>query len=67
LLQQCATHVVAPAQQLIPFPEKITFEQAAALMTQGSMAHILSHAVYALKPTDRCLIHSIAGGVGLRS
>jgi NADPH2:quinone reductase len=60
-----ATHVLAPAQQVFPIPETITFEQAVALIMQGTMAHVLSRSVYPLKPTDTCLIQSVSGGVGL--
>lgn len=60
-----ATHVLVPAQDVFPLPDAVTFEQAAAVLVQGSMAHLLSHAVTSLSPTDRCLIHTIAGGVGL--
>jgi NADPH2:quinone reductase len=60
-----ATHVLASVQQVFPIPETITFEQAVALIMQGSMAHILSRSVYPLKSTDTCLIQSVAGGVGL--
>ncbi len=60
-----ATHILAPMQQVLPIPRTITFEQAVALITQGSMAHVLSRSVYPLKPTDTCLIQGVAGGVGL--
>lgn len=60
-----ATRVLAPVQQVFPIPDTITFEQAVALIMQGSMAHVLARAVYPLKPTDTCLIQSVAGGVGL--
>ncbi len=60
-----ATHVLAPVQQVFPIPETITFEQAVALIMQGTMAHVLSRSVYPLKPTDTCLIQSVSGGVGL--
>jgi NADPH:quinone reductase len=60
-----ATHVLTPVQQVFPIPDTITFEQAVALIMQGSMAHVLSRSVYPLKPTDTCLIQSVAGGVGL--
>jgi NADPH:quinone reductase len=60
-----ATHVLAPVQQVFPIPASITFEQAVALIMQGSMAHILARSVYPLKPDDTCLIQSVSGGVGL--
>ncbi len=60
-----ATHLLAPVGELVPLPDSISFEQAAAVITQGMTAHMLSHSVYPLKPGDSCLIQTIAGGVGL--
>src|SRR5579884_1599800 len=60
-----ATHLLAPVEELVPLPDTVSFEQAAAVITQGMTAHILTHSVYALKPGDSCLIQTIAGGVGL--
>lgn len=59
-----ATHVVAPVERLVPVPEGLTFEQAAAAMLQGMTAHYLSHSCYPLKAGDTCLVHAAAGGVG---
>src|SRR5262249_39078577 len=59
-----ATHVVAPADKLMPVPDGVRLEDAAALMLQGMTAHYLSHATYPLKPGEACLAHAAAGGVG---
>lgn len=59
-----ATHVVAPVDKLVPVPEGVRLEDAAALMLQGMTAHYLSHSTYPLKPGDACLVHAAAGGVG---
>jgi NADPH2:quinone reductase len=59
-----ATHVVAPADKLVPVPDGVRLEDAAALMLQGMTAHYLSHATYPLKPGEACLVHAAAGGVG---
>jgi NADPH2:quinone reductase len=56
---------VAPISNLVIIPEGITFQQAAAAMTQGMTAHYLSHSVYAIQPGDEVLIHAGAGGTGL--
>jgi NADPH2:quinone reductase len=60
-----ATHVVAPADKLVPVPEAVSSRDAAAAMLQGMTAHYLAHATFALKPGDTCLVHAAAGGVGL--
>ena len=53
------------ADQLIPVPESVSPEQAAALMLQGLTAHYLAVDTYPLEPGSACLIHAGAGGVGL--
>lgn len=59
-----AEYAVVPAWRLVPVPDAVSFEQAAALMLQGSTAHYLSHSAYPLQPGDVCLVHAGAGGVG---
>jgi NADPH2:quinone reductase len=54
-----------PAQLLIPLPDEISFEDAAAVMLQGMTAHYLSRSTWPLKPGQTCLIHAAAGGAGL--
>lgn len=60
-----ATHVIVPAEKLVPVPEGVGTRDAAALMLQGMTAHYLSHATFALGAGDTCLVHAAAGGVGL--
>lgn len=60
-----AEYVLVPAARLVALPEKISFESAAAAMLQGMTAHYLTHATYALKSGETCLVHAAAGGVGL--
>jgi len=60
-----AEFAVVPAARLVPVPEGVTFEQAAAAMLQGMTAHYLAHATYAIKPGDAVLVHAGAGGTGL--
>lgn len=59
-----AEYAVVPAWRLVAVPDAVSFEQAAALMLQGSTAHYLSHSAYPLQPGDACLVHAGAGGVG---
>ena len=60
-----ATHALAPAAWLIPVPDGISVEQAAAGMNQGFLAYVFTHFAYPVKPGDWCLIQAAAGGLGL--
>ena len=60
-----AEYALAPAADLLPLPEHISFEQAAAAMTQGLTAHYLAYSTYAIQSGDTVLVHAGAGGVGL--
>lgn len=60
-----ATHVVAPADALIPVPEGMALETAAALMLQGMTAHYLTHATFPLARGHTVLLHAAAGGTGM--
>lgn len=60
-----AEQVVAPAWQLIPVPDAVTDEQAAALPVQGLTAHYLATSSYAIRSGDHVVVHAGAGGVGL--
>lgn len=57
--------VAAPADKLVPVPDKLSFDQAAAAMLQGMTAHYLVTSTYPLRHGDTALIHAAAGGVGL--
>ena len=56
---------IAPTSALIPIPESVTAQQAAAAILQGLTAHYLSRSTYPIRPGDEILIHAGAGGVGL--
>lgn len=60
-----AEYEAMPADRLVPIPQGITDQQAAAVMLQGMTAHYLSHDSYPLKQGETALIHAAAGGVGL--
>ena len=60
-----ATHVVAPADRLVPIPSAVSSEVAAGAMLQGMTAHYLTTSTYPLGQGDTCLVHAAAGGVGL--
>jgi NADPH2:quinone reductase len=60
-----AEHITVPAAKLVPVPDGIGDEGAAAAMLQGMTAHYLSHSTYPIKSGDTVLVHAAAGGVGL--
>lgn len=60
-----ATHALVPAARLIPIPDDIGLEQAAAGLNQGFLAYAFTHFAYPVKPGDWCLIQAAAGGIGL--
>ncbi len=53
-----------PSFRLMPIPDGISFEVAAAVMLQGMTAQYLAHDCYPLQAGDLALIHAGAGGVG---
>lgn len=60
-----AEYVIVKADQLIPLPEEISFEQGAAFPLQGMTAHYLVNDFYPVKAKSTVLVHAAAGGVGL--
>jgi NADPH2:quinone reductase len=60
-----AQFALAPADRVVPIPDGVSFEQAAAVMLQGMTAHYLAHSAYSIGRGDEILIHAGAGGVGL--
>ncbi|MFL5268587.1 MAG: quinone oxidoreductase family protein [Stellaceae bacterium] len=56
---------VMPAERLVPVPDGISDEQAAAMMLKGMTAWYLVRRTYPIKRGDTILIHAAAGGVGL--
>ena len=60
-----AEYAAVPADRLVPIPQSVSDQQAAATMLQGMTAHYLSHDSFSLKKGQTALIHAAAGGVGL--
>lgn len=56
---------VMPAAQVVPLPDGIGFETAAAMMLQGMTVEYLFHRTTPLAKGDTVLFHAAAGGVGL--
>jgi len=49
---------------VIPLPDEIDFDTAAAMMLKGMTAHYLLRRIYKVGPQDTILFHAAAGGVG---
>lgn len=63
-LGSAATSAVVPADRLVPVPDGVDGETAAAAMLQGMTAHYLVTDTYAVRPGTWALVHAAAGGVG---
>jgi NADPH:quinone reductase len=56
--------VNAPADEVVPVPDGVPAETAAAAMVQGMTAHYLVTSTYPVQPGDAVLVHAAAGGAG---
>jgi len=65
ILGAYAEYAVVPAARLVPVPDGVSVQQAAAVMLQGMTAHYLAFSTYPLKPGETALVHAAAGGLGL--
>lgn len=54
-----------PADRLVPLPDAIRDEQAAAMMLKGMTAHYLLRRTFPVQRGQTILFHAVAGGVGL--
>ncbi len=59
-----AERVAAPRDKLVPIPDGVPNEIAAAALLQGMTAHYLSNDSYPIDDGDWVLVHAAAGGVG---
>ncbi|HUA44676.1 MAG TPA: quinone oxidoreductase [Solirubrobacteraceae bacterium] len=60
-----AEQVAAPRERLVPIPDGVSSEVAAAALLQGMTAHYLGADSYPVQEGDWVLVHAAAGGVGL--
>jgi NADPH:quinone reductase-like Zn-dependent oxidoreductase len=60
-----ASEVVVPAQDVVPLPERLSFEQGAAIPVNYGTAWAALLGYGSLRPGERVLIHSAGGGVGI--
>lgn len=63
-LGSAATHVCVPVDKIVPLPDGVDLETAAAVMLQGLTAHFLTRSTYPVGPGTTALVHAAAGGVG---
>jgi NADPH:quinone reductase-like Zn-dependent oxidoreductase len=57
--------VAVPAGQVLPLPERLSFEQGAAFPVNYGTAYAALIIMGSLREGDRVLIHAAAGGVGI--
>ena len=60
-----AEQSAAPREKLVPVPDSVATEVAAAALLQGMTAYYLATDSYPIHPGDWVLVHAGAGGVGL--
>src|SRR3984957_4081981 len=60
-----AEQVVLPADRVVPVPDGISTELAAAAILQGMTAHYLVTSTYPVREGDVTVVHAAAGGGGL--
>jgi NADPH:quinone reductase-like Zn-dependent oxidoreductase len=60
-----ASQVTVPERDCVPLPERLTFEQGAAIPVNYATAWAALVGYGSLQPGERVLIHSVGGGVGI--
>ncbi len=60
-----AQFALVEADRVVPIPEGVSDELAAAVLLQGLTAHYLVHDSYRIHEGDTVVVHAAAGGVGL--
>jgi NADPH2:quinone reductase len=59
-----AEHVIVEAERLVPVPDDLPLDTAAAVLLQGMTAHYLATSTFPLGPDHVALVLAAAGGVG---
>jgi len=60
-----AQKVAADPNRLVPIPDEVPLDIAAAALLQGITAYYLAFDSYPIQPDDWVIVHAAAGGVGL--
>jgi len=64
VLGSYAEYAAVPAERLVPVPDGVSDQQAAAAMLQGMTAQYLIYSTFPLQRGQTALVHAAAGGVG---
>jgi NADPH2:quinone reductase len=64
LLGAYAEYHAVPVGRLVRLPDRLSFQDAAAIFDHGLTAHYLSTTTFPLHAGHRVLVHAAAGGVG---
>ncbi len=59
-----AEFAVVASWRVVPVPEKVSLELAAASLFHGLTAHYLAHDLGQFAPGVTCLVHAASGGIG---
>ncbi|MFO0602145.1 MAG: medium chain dehydrogenase/reductase family protein [Polyangiales bacterium] len=59
-----AEYVVVPADQAVPLPDAMSFDEAAAIPVNYLTAYHILFRVAPVRPKEKVLVHMAAGGVG---
>lgn len=59
-----AEAVLVPAWKLVPVPDAVGLDTAAAVLLQGLTAHYLTHSTFQVEASHTVLVHAAAGGTG---
>lgn len=59
-----AEYTAVPAAKLVPVPEQVSLQDAAAVLLQGLAAHYLSHTTHPVAPGETVVVLAAAGGLG---
>ncbi|WP_396453761.1 quinone oxidoreductase family protein [Actinomadura sp.] len=60
-----AEKAAIPADKVVPVPDGVGLDDAAASLLQGMTAHYLTRSTYPVQAGDTVLVHAAAGGMGL--
>ncbi|HUA75129.1 MAG TPA: medium chain dehydrogenase/reductase family protein [Solirubrobacteraceae bacterium] len=60
-----ASQVVVSAEDVVPLPDRLSFEQGAAIPVNYGTALAALLGFGSLRPGERVLVHSVGGGVGI--
>jgi NADPH2:quinone reductase len=60
-----AEQVALPANRVVPVPDRVGLQVAAAAILQGMTAHYLVTSTFPVREGDVAVVHAAAGGVGL--